>query len=89
MLACLLLTPALCFAASQSTADHGKFEELQGPFTRGEEVTKACLGCHTEAARQVMATTHSTCSAPTGRRWASRAGSRCRQSPGRTARARS
>jgi octaheme c-type cytochrome (tetrathionate reductase family) len=44
----------------RSTADHTKFEELKGPFPNGEAVTQACLGCHTEAAQQVMATRHWT-----------------------------
>jgi octaheme c-type cytochrome (tetrathionate reductase family) len=43
-----------------STADHGKFTQLQKSFKTGEEVTEACLSCHTEAARQVMATKHWT-----------------------------
>lgn len=46
--------------ASPSTADHQKFAQLQKAFRTGEEVTEACLGCHTEAARQVMATRHWT-----------------------------
>ena len=46
--------------ALRSTADHSKFKELQGPFRSGEEVTKVCIGCHTEAARQVMDTRHWT-----------------------------
>ena len=29
-----------------STADHAKFDELDGPFASGPEVTKACLACH-------------------------------------------
>ena len=33
-----------------TTADHSKFKELQREFTSGPDVTKACLGCHTEAA---------------------------------------
>jgi len=45
---------------SRSTADHSKFKELQGPFKSGSEVTKACLSCHTEAAKQVMGTRHWT-----------------------------
>ena len=45
-------------AKSQSTADHSKFKELQGPFANGPEVTKACLACHTEAAKQLHKTTH-------------------------------
>ena len=40
--------------------DHSHFKQLQGPFTSPEQVTRACLGCHTQAARQVMATTHWT-----------------------------
>ena len=32
-----------------STADHSLFKDLQKTFTSGPEVTKACLGCHTEA----------------------------------------
>lgn len=43
-----------------STADHGKFEELQKPFASGPEVTKACLSCHTEASKQLHKTTHWT-----------------------------
>ena len=41
-----------------STADHSKFEELQKNFKTGPEVTKACLECHTEAAKQVHNTKH-------------------------------
>ncbi len=52
--------PAIAHAAASSTADHGKFSELQKPFKSCEEVTTACLACHTEAARQVMATRHWT-----------------------------
>ncbi len=44
----------------ESTADHGKFEELRGPFASGPEVTAACLGCHTEAAKQVQGSIHWT-----------------------------
>ncbi len=43
-----------------TTADHGKFKELQGEFASGPEVTKACLACHTEAADQVHRTKHWT-----------------------------
>ena len=46
--------------SKQSTADHSKFTQLQKPFKTGEEVTDACLSCHTEAAKQVMATKHWT-----------------------------
>ncbi len=53
----LMLAVTLPLAAG-STADHTTFKILQGPFKSGEEVTAACLSCHTEAARQVMATRH-------------------------------
>lgn len=44
----------------ESTADHSKFKELTGPFASGPEVTKACLACHTEAAKQVHKSIHWT-----------------------------
>jgi len=47
-------------AATHSTADHSKFKALQQPFASGPEVTKACLTCHTEAAKQVHKTKHWT-----------------------------
>jgi octaheme c-type cytochrome (tetrathionate reductase family) len=40
--------------------DHKHFKQLQGPFTSPEQVTKACLSCHTEAGKQVMSTIHWT-----------------------------
>ena len=43
---------------STSTADHSKFEELQQPFATGPDVTRACLGCHTEASKQLHKTKH-------------------------------
>ncbi len=43
-----------------STADHSKFEELNKEFKTGPEVTKACLSCHTEAAKQLHKTKHWT-----------------------------
>ncbi|MFZ5483813.1 MAG: tetrathionate reductase family octaheme c-type cytochrome [Pseudomonadota bacterium] len=46
--------------ASKSTADHGKFKELQVDFKSGPEVTAACLKCHTEAGKQVMHSKHWT-----------------------------
>lgn len=47
-------------APAQSTADHSQFEILQQDFETGPEVTAACLTCHTEAAGQIMKTTHWT-----------------------------
>lgn len=43
-----------------STADHSKFDKLDRKFSSGPEVTKACLECHTEAAKQIHKTTHWT-----------------------------
>ncbi|SMB24168.1 Cytochrome c family protein [Sterolibacterium denitrificans] len=45
---------------ASSTADHGKFKELQRAFKSGPEVTQACLTCHNEAAHQVMQSVHWT-----------------------------
>lgn len=44
----------------ESTADHSKFENLQGPFESGPQVTRACLSCHTEAGRHFMQSIHWT-----------------------------
>lgn len=44
----------------QATANHALFEELDREIKSGPEVTEACSGCHTEAARQIMRTTHRT-----------------------------
>jgi octaheme c-type cytochrome (tetrathionate reductase family) len=41
-----------------TTADHSKFKELDRKFDSGPEVTKACLACHTEAAKQIHKTQH-------------------------------
>jgi octaheme c-type cytochrome (tetrathionate reductase family) len=48
-------------AVGQKTPqDHSKFKQLQGPFTSPEQVTQACLSCHTQAGKQVMSTIHWT-----------------------------
>ena len=47
-------------ADASSTADHTKFKELQNEFKSGPEVTKVCLQCHTEAAKQIHKTKHWT-----------------------------
>jgi octaheme c-type cytochrome (tetrathionate reductase family) len=56
----VLVQIALAATASASTADHSTFKELKGPFDSGPAVTQACLKCHTEAAKQIMQTTHWT-----------------------------
>ncbi len=43
-----------------TTADHTRFKALKKTFTNGQEVTRACLGCHTEAAKQVHDSIHWT-----------------------------
>lgn len=45
-------------AIAESTADHSKYKELDRVFNTAPEVTKACLGCHTEAAKQIHKTKH-------------------------------
>lgn len=57
---CALAMSSMAGAANTSTADHSKFKELQQPFATGPDVTKACLTCHTEAAKQVHKTKHWT-----------------------------
>ena len=58
---CLFLAlPAMALEKSPTTADHSKFEALQGPFEKAEDVTAACLKCHTEAGEQIRGTTHWT-----------------------------
>ncbi|WP_246585358.1 tetrathionate reductase family octaheme c-type cytochrome [Thiorhodospira sibirica] len=56
----IMMLPLAAQALAQSTADHRKFEQLQGPFASGPEVTQACLSCHTEAALQVHQSIHWT-----------------------------
>ncbi len=47
-------------ALSGGSADHLKFKALKKRFTSGPEVTKACLGCHTEAGKQFIKNIHWT-----------------------------
>ncbi|MCR4347575.1 MAG: tetrathionate reductase family octaheme c-type cytochrome [Sulfuricaulis sp.] len=56
----LLFSGAALAVSKTTTADHSKFKELQKTFASGPEVTKACLACHTEAAKQVHRTKHWT-----------------------------
>jgi octaheme c-type cytochrome (tetrathionate reductase family) len=52
--------PQKVAVATNSTADHAKFKELDKAFESGPEVTSACLECHTEAAKQIHSTKHWT-----------------------------
>jgi len=45
---------------SNSTTDHSELEELQGPFSSGPEVTRACLKCHNTAGHQFKKNKHWT-----------------------------
>ncbi len=58
----LVLVMVVCSTTTvfASTTDHGKLEELDREFKTGPEVTKACLSCHTEAAKQLHETKHWT-----------------------------
>jgi len=58
----LLLAPTVQAVTElkSSTADHSKFEQLKVKFTTGPEVTRACLECHTNAAKQIHKTKHWT-----------------------------
>jgi len=40
------------------SADHKKFAVLQKKFSRPQEVTEACLSCHTETHKEVMQSNH-------------------------------
>ena len=59
--AALLLSvavPAFIIAGANGKADHTKFPILKQKFAKPQDVTKACLTCHTEAGKEVMATSH-------------------------------
>ncbi len=47
-------------ASIWTTSDHTTYEALQGEFADGREVTKACIGCHVNAAKQIHETNHWT-----------------------------
>lgn len=40
------------------SADHSKFAILQQPFASAHDATAACLSCHTERDKEIMATSH-------------------------------
>ena len=54
----LLMLFASTQVLAESTADHSKYKELDRSFSSAPEVTKACLECHTEAAKQIHKTKH-------------------------------
>ncbi len=43
-----------------TTTDHSKMEALNRDFTSGEQITQACLSCHTDASMQFEKTIHWT-----------------------------
>src|SRR5690554_3570936 len=61
-LACQALAGDRAMAGDKSTttADHSKFKALQGPFEKAEDVTAACLKCHTEAGEQIRSEEHTS-----------------------------
>lgn len=44
----------------QKPVDHSKLPELQRDFATPQEVTEACIGCHTERHKEVMESNHWT-----------------------------
>ena len=46
--------------AQWTTVDHSKVDELQQNFYSGEEISQACISCHSEAASQFHKTIHWT-----------------------------
>lgn len=45
---------------SEPKVDHSQLPALQGPFATPQDVTKACLSCHDDAANEIMHTIHWT-----------------------------
>lgn len=45
---------------NRTTADHSRFEVLKKKFRKSRDITKACLSCHNEGAKQVHKTKHWT-----------------------------
>ncbi len=52
------------YATKWNTVDHTKLEALKGPFNSGEDITKACLSCHTKAQHQFLHAIHWTWQSP-------------------------
>lgn len=52
--------PAMNTAPQETKVDHSQLPALQGPFATPQDVTKACLSCHDDAANEIMHTTHWT-----------------------------
>lgn len=59
--AALFQSPSASAASAATlhlTAIHAKFEQSNAPFITGLDLTKACLGCHTEAGKEVTRSIH-------------------------------
>ncbi len=52
-----------------TTVDHSKFDALKKNFTSGEDISRACLSCHTEAENQIHHAIHWTWTSPTDNRY--------------------
>ena len=51
---------AVAAPRAQEGVDHSSFGLLAGPFETPQDVTKACLTCHSDSATEVMGTVHWT-----------------------------
>lgn len=60
VLSLLMLWLIMSGLSLAATTDHTKMPELEREFSSGPDVTRACLACHAEAARQIMKTKHWT-----------------------------
>jgi octaheme c-type cytochrome (tetrathionate reductase family) len=54
----LFSTILLAFPVWARKVDHSGFPALKGPFKDGPSVTRACLTCHEQSAREIMETPH-------------------------------
>ncbi len=43
---------------SQPSVDHGEFDPLKKPFGKPQDVTAACLSCHNQRHKEIMASSH-------------------------------
>ncbi|WP_022663869.1 tetrathionate reductase family octaheme c-type cytochrome [Desulfospira joergensenii] len=60
----VLARQAVKSSKSWTTTDHSKLEALNKNFKSGDEITKACLSCHTDASLQFHKTIHWTWKVP-------------------------
>ncbi|MCP3942925.1 MAG: tetrathionate reductase family octaheme c-type cytochrome [Desulfobacteraceae bacterium] len=51
-----------------TTTDHSKIKSLKQDFKSGDQITRACLSCHTDASMQFKKTIHWTWKTPSGKK---------------------